>query len=284
MELEMEKMLADILRFTERPPLFEPGEPRFWDDPHISRSMLDAHLNPEHDAASRRPEVIERTVAHFLASGGVKPGERLLDLGCGPGLYAQRLARAGVRVVGLDISRGSLDYALQQAEAEALQIDYRLQNFLEIDFKEEFDVVIQVYGELCVFPDPKRDRLLQKVHRALKPDGVLIFDVSTRVHRQRTQPRNNWRLEEGGFWRPWRYLLLEQGYDYPEADVWLDQYIVVDHQGTQVYRNWFHEYARETIEPPLIQAGFEIREVWNDLAGTPYQAGGAWIGLAAVKR
>lgn len=263
--------------------MFEPGEPRFWDDPHISQSMLEAHLNPNHDAASRRPAVIDRIVEHLLASGLVKSGFQLLDLGCGPGLYAQRLAKAGVEVVGVDISQRSLGYARQQAREAGVRVDYILQNFLDLNFREEFDAVLQVYGELCVFSDDKRDRLLQKVHQALRPEGVFIFDVSTRVSRDARSPQNNWRIEEGGFWRPWQHLVLEQGYDYPEADVWLDQYMVVDHQGCQVYRNWFHEYSRDSIQEVLQQAGFKVLQVWNDLAGSPYAEGGEWIGLAAEK-
>ena len=44
----------------------------------------------------------------MLGSGILKPGMKLLDLGCGPGLYAERLVRAGIEVVGVDISENSL--------------------------------------------------------------------------------------------------------------------------------------------------------------------------------
>ena len=53
-----EKMLQNIFeRLADsgrKPQLFEPGEALFWDDPHISKSMLEAHLNPNVDGASRR--------------------------------------------------------------------------------------------------------------------------------------------------------------------------------------------------------------------------------------
>jgi 2-polyprenyl-3-methyl-5-hydroxy-6-metoxy-1,4-benzoquinol methylase len=47
----------------------------------------------------------------------------LLDLGCGPGLYAERFSRAGVKIVGLEISQRSLDYASEQEQKAGLEIE-----------------------------------------------------------------------------------------------------------------------------------------------------------------
>lgn len=266
-----------------KPALFEPGEAKFWDDPHIARGMLAAHLNPNHDAASRKPETIDRTVRYWLDSGLVRPGMKVLDLGCGPGLYAQRLAEAGAAVVGLDLSERSLDYARSRAAETGLPIEYRCMNFFDMEYANEFDVIIQIYGELSTFADASRDFLLQLIHRALKPGGVFIFDVSTRELRRRVGQKNGWYASAGGFWRPGTHLVLEQGFDYPDQDVWVDQFIVADEQDCKVYRNWFHDYSQETIRSVLTASGFGTSCVWNDLTGTPFVAGGDWIGLAAVR-
>jgi len=51
--------------------------------------------------------------------------------------------------------------------------------------------------------------------------------------------KTRWYVSDGGFWRSDRHLVLEQGFDYPENDVWLDQYTVVDDNGTiSVYQNF----------------------------------------------
>jgi SAM-dependent methyltransferase len=115
-----------ISRYSERPPFFEPGEPLFWDDPHISRGMLEAHLNPVNDLSSRRPVTIDKEVNHLLSSRVLKPGDRVLDLGCGPGLYASRLAKNGLKVTGIDISARSLNYAIAHILIEWLYIYYCL--------------------------------------------------------------------------------------------------------------------------------------------------------------
>jgi hypothetical protein len=70
-----------VCQLQEKPSLFAPGEAQFWTDPHIARQMLAAHLNPNSDAASRRPETIERSVAWIVQTLGLKPGDRALDLG-----------------------------------------------------------------------------------------------------------------------------------------------------------------------------------------------------------
>jgi len=103
--------INQLAELSKKPALFTPGEKKFWDDPHISKCMLEAHLDPNHDAASRRPEIIDQTVHYLFESGILKHGMKVLDLGCGPGLYAERLYKAGVDVVGLDISERSIEYA-----------------------------------------------------------------------------------------------------------------------------------------------------------------------------
>lgn len=274
-----------IFRYSAKPPLFELGETLFWDDPHVSKGMLEAHLDPAHDAASRKAETINKTIEHLVSSNILKHGDRVLDLGCGPGLYSSKLCENGIKVTGVDISKRSIDFAIRYAEEKGLNIDYRCMDFLDIDYTSEFDVVLQIYGELCTFSDEKRDELLAKICKALRTDGLFIFDVSTRVQRMKNGLRNRWYVSDGGFWRPGRHMVLEQGFDYPEHDVWLDQYIVVDdNDNISVYRNWFHDYTSQSIGQVIENAGFQIVYVWDDLTGTVYKEGGDWIAIVGRKK
>ena len=59
-----------------------------WTDPSISPRMHEAHLDPASDAASYRPERREKICLHLMNKLNLQKGSRLLDLGCGPGLYA----------------------------------------------------------------------------------------------------------------------------------------------------------------------------------------------------
>lgn len=276
-------IISAIIKYSGKPRPFEPGESRFWDDSHISIGMLAAHLDPESDAASRKHATIDKDVENLLASRFLKPGDRVLDLGCGPGLYSSRLAEKGLRMTGVDISERSLDYARRYAGEHGLQIDYRLLDFFDIDFTAEFDAVIQTHGELNTFSDEKLNELLSRFHRALKPGGLLIFDLTTRTVRKRVGLKNGWYAMKTGYWRPGPHLVLEQGFDYPENDIWLNRYIIVDNERVAVYNLWFHDYTLETFSPVLKNAGFEIVQVWNDMTGTPYREGGDNITLVGMK-
>jgi SAM-dependent methyltransferase len=275
----------DLQRLSERPPPFAPGVPDFWDDPHISSSMLAAHLDPTRDAASRRPEVIDRSVRWLLDILDLQPGDTLLDLGCGPGLYCERFARAGLGVTGIDVSQRSIDYAIEHAEARRLAVEYIHGDYLNLEYRNAFDAIVLIYGDLCTLAPESRDRLLRAVHAALKQGEMLALDVTTPRHHAHTATLNRWQASDAGFWRPSPHLVLTQGFAYPERDLYLEQYIVVEADGAAaVYRNWFQDYTYATITELLEGHGFHVASVWGDLTGKPYDNTSEWIGVIARKR
>jgi 2-polyprenyl-3-methyl-5-hydroxy-6-metoxy-1,4-benzoquinol methylase len=101
--------MKELLNLCKRPVLWERSGQQMWDDEHISKGMLEAHLNPNWDAASRKPDFIDRSVAWLHSV--IPDGGAILDLGCGPGLYTKRLSDLGYRVTGMDLSRRSIAYA-----------------------------------------------------------------------------------------------------------------------------------------------------------------------------
>jgi hypothetical protein len=77
---------------------------------------------------------------------------------------------------------------------------------------------------------------------------------------------------------------LEEGFEYPEQSIFLDQTIVIEENGkVSVYRNWFQDYDRAAITAELEQAGFAVQSTWNDLLGTPFTVDTEWIGIVARK-
>lgn len=273
------EVIDDLVARARRPDPFEPSDAPFWDDPHISTHLLRAHLDDTVEEASRPAETIHATVDRLVRDGVVGPGTRVLDLGCGPGRYAELLASAGCRVTGVDLSARSIDYARRRAVELGLDIDYRVQDFQTLDDVAAFDVALQVYGEVSTFSDDARDRLLATIRRALVVDGVLVFDLSTPAHRRRVGQRRGWSVHKEGFWRPGPHLVLVDGFAYPD-DVWCDQYVVATDEDVSVYRMWFHDYLPATITPVLERAGFAVEHTWAGLEGGPYD-GGEWLGVLA---
>lgn len=276
--------IEQLLQIQQPPELFAPGTPQFWDDPHISQSMLAAHLDPSTSAASRPPHEIDASVAWLVEILGLDSSTTLLDLGCGPGLYASRLAARGLHVTGVDYSRRSIDYAAQSAREQDLNVTYRYQDYLTLDETQQYDVALLIYGDYCTLAPAQRARLLRNIHQALRAPGYVVLDVSTRVHRQRYGLRKGWYAAERGFWRPGPHVVLEQGYDYPREAIYLDQYIVIEARGAlSVYRNWFQDYTPATISAELHAHGFLVRSLWGDLLGTPLSDTGEWIGVVAQR-
>ena len=92
-------------------------------------------------------------------------------------------------------------------------------------------------------------------------------------------------MAEHGFWKPGLHLVLEQGFDYPERSIFLDQAVVLEVNGKlSVYRNWFQDFTRETITEELENGGFAVQSVWNDLLGTPFIEDTEWIGIVAQRK
>jgi SAM-dependent methyltransferase len=264
-----------------RPEPFAPHDAPFWDDPYIGSQMLVAHLDPATDAASRRPETIRATVAHLVGALGLGPGSRLLDLGCGPGLYATEFARHGIGVTGLDLSANSIAYAVQQSKRDGHDIDYRAGDYTRVDLGGPYDAAVLIYLDFGVLPDDGRERLLAAVAAALRPGGVFAFDVYTPAWRRVADGHVSVDVSGGGFWRPHPHLVIETTYRF-DGRLDLDQHTIVDDDGITTYRVWDRAYSTRAIRRVLAPHGMRLASRWADLTGTPWQPRSPTIAVAAV--
>ena len=270
---------------TRKPSLFTPSDFSFWTDPYIAKHILHAHLNPDTDAASRKPETIQRSAQWIAQFVKMKPGDRLLDLGCGPGLYCQQFAKYGCDVTGIDLSSHSIDYAKNQFSSKDPDISYLCQDYLELDFVQSFDIITLIYGDFCTHENSDRNRLLKRVYQALKPGGVFIFDVFTKKYAMEYVKENDWFVTlKDGFWSPKPHLVLTKRFHYPKDSIVLSQYAIISDVGaTRICRIWHHYYTTRNITRLLKEYGFEVAGVFADLEGTPFSNRTDWIGIVAKK-
>ena len=170
-----------------------------WNDPDFSRRMLENHLSQEHDWASRKLSVIEQQVDWIARQLPV--GATILDLGCGPGFYTQRLAQRGFDCTGVDFSPASVQWAREQAQSAALDIDYQEQDVRDYQPDGTFDFVMMTFGEINVFSFEDAQRLVARSAAWLKPGGKLLIEVHTfdEVKRQGMAPAFWQRCPEGVF-------------------------------------------------------------------------------------
>jgi 2-polyprenyl-6-hydroxyphenyl methylase/3-demethylubiquinone-9 3-methyltransferase len=112
-------------------------------------------------------------VPYFEQVLGGYGGKRILDIGCGGGIFTEALVRGGASVVAFDASERSLQAAKDHARDAGLQIDYRLSTAEEFDPGEEpYDAVMAV-DVLEHVEDV--DATVAMAARALKPGGVFGF-------------------------------------------------------------------------------------------------------------
>ena len=240
--------VQELLKYANKPALYEKGTAVMWTDPYISKQLLQIHLNPDIDLASRKRNTIEKTIEWIF---GQVSGEamNILDLGCGPGLYTQQIAQKGHKVTGVDFSENSIKYAREQAKINYLDIPYIHKNYLELELTDnEFDLVLMIYTDFGVLLPEERIQLLRTIEKALKPGGIFVFDVLNDKDLDKKVSPKNWELAEQGFWRNTEYLALSDSFFYKEQKVILNQHIVADEIKTEVYRFWTHYFSHKDLK------------------------------------
>ena len=271
---------------TRKPGLYEKGSAVMWTDEYISGRLLEMHLDPEVDSASRCPENINLTL-EFLRGFLPEAQMEILDLGCGPGLYTERLAEEGHRVSGLDFSDRSIACAKERALEKGLEIEYRCMDYLQMDYEERFDLVILIYNDFSVLLPKERTLLLEKVFRALKKGGVFVFDVlNDRDAEDKFLDDSSWTVsEKDGFWKATPYLELVSMFHYPKQQVYLKQHLIIDQdEETESYRFWIHYYSAPQTMLLLSESGFGPCTSYEDvLPETDIWDGGNLNFYAATK-
>ncbi len=255
-----------IQYLNKRPEAYASGTAKFWDDPHISKGMLEAHLSPEVEAATRRLEFVQRSAEWIARTVDPAKRPRLLDLGCGPGIYAELFCSHGFDVTGMDLSPRSIAYAAEHAAAQQADIRYICGNYLDKDFDRQYDVITLIYCDFGVLSPANRTRLLEKVYRALRPGGLFIVDVCTMKQYAKQEEKNTWSYENGGFWSKNPYACLYSFCYYDGRNI-LDRYVIVEENSVQCYNIWNHGFLPEEIEAYCRAAGFEMVSLFGDVAG-----------------
>lgn len=257
-------MIEKLFELLQKPTLWQRSTVPFWDDEHISKAMLEAHLNPGWDAASRKHEVIERSV-EWLANV-IPAGRKLLDIGCGPGLYAKKLSGLGYEVTGMDFSKRSIAYAKENDTKS----EYIYQNYLELDYTNTFDAVILIYCDYGALTLPERKILLSRVYKALKPGGLFIFDVFSDVHFKHKSSRTSWSVyQNGGFWSAEPYICMEAAHLY-ENKASVEQNIIITANKMTEYLIWDTSYTKENLIDEVKPFEFRVKGLYDDVCGSLY--------------
>jgi len=143
-------------------------------------------------------------------------GKKVLDLGCGTGIYTKILKKKGARVWGIDISPRMIDIAKKEVKG----VEFRIGSATKLPYKSAtFDIVL---ASLVVHYFGNIDKAFREIRRVLKKDGVFIFSsdnpVTAATHKMRGRPRK-YRIfgnyfKEGKFYKRWPRLGIRIVYQH----------------------------------------------------------------------
>ena len=273
--------LTEVNRRPE--PFSEYTARELWTDPHTAQRMLAYHLDATVDAASRNHAFLDRSAEWIVSHFELQPGDRVADFGCGPGLYAQRLARAGLRVTGIDFSSNSLRYAREAAANEGLDIDFVEADYMEYETDSRFDLIMMIMCDFCALGPDRRALLLRKFRSMLADGGAVLLDVySPRVLASREEAATYSRNLLDGFWSADEYYGFLNTFKYEDELLLLDKYTIVERARVRRVFNWLQCFTPAMIEGEFMSSGLQVARYWNDVAGSKYDSSSTEFAVEAV--
>ena len=255
--------LLQMIDLEQAPEPWSEGDNIPWNDPDFSGRMLREHLTQDHGGASRRSETIDAQVA-WIDGQLLEGPTSILDLGCGPGLYTQRLAARGHSCVGIDYSPASIEHARQAASAAEAACTYLCEDIRAAEFGTGYGLVTILYGEINVFRPEDVDALLSKAAEALAPGGWLLLEPSTAaaVESFGRAPRH-WSTKREGLFSASPHLYMTESHWDPGHGAATRRYFVVDAQSGSVsrYAQTLKAWAEGELVERLQRQGFEDVQV-----------------------
>ena len=221
------------------------------------------------------PEQTKKEVEFLIRELGLRPPMNVLDLACGYGRHANRLAEIGCDVTGVDLTPGFLEIARKEAEEMGVsdKVRYVLGDMRKISFKEEFDRALLLFVSFGYFTDEENLLVLKNVNRALKPGGLFCFDISNRDVSLKNLPPCSMR-EKGDD------LMIEK-YVFESTTGRLNTKRIEIRNSKREDKHFFVRLYNPTeIRDLLERAGFSVLKIFGNWDGKPLDSSSTMIIIA----
>ncbi|MBU8871057.1 MAG: class I SAM-dependent methyltransferase [Gemmatimonadales bacterium] len=243
---------------SEHPPRQQGGDRQLpWHNPEFSSRMLDVHLDPTTHMASRAPEIISRHVTWLeeqlnVTTDLVRPadGFRILDVGCGPGLYCHEQAKRGMPSTGFDFAPAPLAWAEETAITEKLDCNFLTTDLTHLpdDFAEQVgpqEAITFWFGEFHSFTAEQVADFLPRLAQCLVPGGLFILEY---------QPWDLFVQEDSNDWS-----CHEKSVFSDEPHLWLQEFGWDPDTNTEVHVHWIL-----TEKSGTLQRYVQCHQGWTD--------------------
>jgi SAM-dependent methyltransferase len=211
-------------------------------------------------------------VAFYLEEAR-RSGGPVLELGVGTGRIAVPIAAEGIRVIGVDSSRGMLEVCARRAALAGVELDLRVGDLREPPVSEEVPLVICPFRSLLhMHTDEERRSVLTAVRELLLPEGRFVFDVFTPGAEDIAQTHERWLEREPGIF---------------EHAVWdeVARTLTLTVRGpdgeTTMALAWLSADEWRVL---LEEAGFEVEECYGWFDRTPFTGGDDSVWIARTTR
>lgn len=215
-----------------------------WHEPAFSERMLAIHLDQRTHMASRTLDVIGHHVGwlceRLRVLAGAERGLRVLDVGCGPGLYCHEIARRGHETVGFDFAPAPLDHARAVAAQEGLACGFHHADLTRLDDDAlalfgAVDAVTFWFGEFNSFQTDVARRFLKRLSSVLRPGGLFALEVQPYDSFDR-EDVNEWQLHESSPLCDGPHFWLQRHHWDEDAQAEITVYWIIDARTGEVER------------------------------------------------
>jgi len=183
----------------------------------------------------------------------VKPGERILDLGCGTGYLAQQIHNLGGDVMGSDLSPDMI----AQAKANYPLVDFAVADAADFDFGRKFDAV---FSNAALHWVKDHDGMMRSVYHSLKPGGRFVAEMGGKGN-------------VGLLMSAVKQTLEKYGYD-EQAKIQMWRFPSLGEYAAELEAHGFKvTYAIHFDRPTPLQDGDLGVSKWISMFGSPYFEG-----------
>ena len=225
------------------------------------------------------PERTEMEVNFIESALAPAPGAAILDLACGSGRHAIRMARRGYRVTGVDFNPRYLELAAAESGKAGVDVEWVVADMRTLDFTARFDRVYSFFTSFGYYSDDENEAVLGRIARALKPGGRLLFDMMNRDWLLTHPQQRTWSQREDG-----ALLMEEVSLDLRASRVISRLTLITPDQGAGPAKQIdLRVYTSAELTALLRRKGLRVREVWGGADRSEYSTESRRLVLLAEK-
>ncbi len=214
----------------------------------------------------RDTKTTEQQVSFVRRLLRLRTGQRALDVCCGYGRHAVRLACSGIQMTGIDQSAVLLDRARRAARRQGLTVEWIEGDVRSMEFQPAFDAAYNVFTSIGYF-DVEEDnvQVVLRSAAALKPGGRFLLDTINRDRITRNPQSQRWAPIGRGV------ELENSTYDWERGRLDSKRVLIMDDGSRHESVISLRLYTVAEVRAMFERAGLEITNVFGSFAATPFE-------------